>query len=265
MALTREERDGLVRRMRELEGQLFPEGGPPLSGHPGARVRDAYYQVMGEYADRLPRVVMGACPFTGAALKCSFDPYRLDGPWWWKDRPFDIEEPEAPETFRVLLGALALNGRTPTETTDQVYPGPEVPFVVPRLLGLPGMVAVIGRLELATGDVAYPISYWSTEPIAPDRLHQPWLRQELWFPDGAGSQLWLIANDPWDFELEGWIARDKLFWLEPGGQQVLGRRSGAACPYVNLAGDRFPQSLAGGERELFELPDGTPINPFEEA
>lgn len=129
-------------------------------------------------------------------------------------------------------------------------------------MGLPGMAAVISRLELTTGDIAYPISYWSTQEIPAGKLHQPWLRQELWFDNGQGSQSWLIANDPWDFDLEGWIARDKLFWLEPGGQKVLGRASGARCPCLGLPGDRAPQSLGGGQRELLDLPDGTPINPF---
>jgi len=263
--LTREERDGLLRRMKELEAKLFPESdADALSGHAAARVRDAYYQVLGEYGDRLPRVVLGICPFTRQPLRGSFDPFALDGPWWWKDLPFEIDEPAPPPTFRVLLGALALNGREPAETGDEVIPGPEVPYVVPRLLNLPGMAAVISRLELATGDVAYPVSYWSTLDIPAEDLHQPWLRPDLWFDDEGGSQSWLIANDPWDFDLAPWIAADKLYWIEPGNDQVLGRASGGNCPYLELKGDRVPQSLGGGGRVLLELPDGTPINPFLE-
>jgi hypothetical protein len=264
MALTREERDGLLGRLRELESRLFSDDPNAPVGRATARLQDNYYQVLAEYGDRLPRVTMGACPFTGAPLNLSFDPFGLDGPWWWKDCPFEIDEPKAPETYRALLGALALGGRLPAETTDEVIPGPEVPFVVPRLLGLPGMVAVIARLELATGDFAYPVSYWSTSAVPPEDLHQRWLRPELWFDDGQGEQSWLIANDPWDFDLERWIAEDKLVWLEPGGKQVLGRSSGRSCPYLGLPGDRLPQSLAGSERVLLELPDGTPINPFAE-
>lgn len=265
MALTREERDGLLRRIREAEAKLFPESAADeLSGHAAARVEDAYYQVLGEYGDRLPRVTMGVCPFTRQPLLRSFDPFALDGPWWWKDVPFDIEEPAPPATFRVLLGALALNGREPLEVGDEVIPGPEVPYVVPRLLGLPGMVAVISRLELETGDVAYPVSYWSTAEIPAEDLHQPWLRPDLWFDAGGGSQSWLIANDPWDFDLGPWIAAEKLFWIEPGGTNLVGRASGRSCPYLDLKGDRLPQSLGGGERVLLELPDGTPINPFLE-
>lgn len=251
--------------MRELELQLFPEVEDKApTGHSAARLQDAYYQILGEYGDRLPRVAMGVCPITRQPLLSSFDPYGLDGPWWWKDRPFEIDEAKPPPTFRVLLGALALRGRIPEEVGDEVIPGPGVPFVVPRLMALPGMVAVISSLELATGDTAYPVSYWSTMEIAAEDLHQPWLRPQQWIDGDDGSQSWMIANDPWDFDLSAWIAADKLLWIDPGGKDVVGRASGRACPYADLQGDRLPQSLAGGERILLDLPDGTPINPFQE-
>lgn len=257
-SLTRAERDALVAELRALERSLFPpEDEPEPTRRESARLWEGWYRAAGEYADRLPRVAMGACPFTGAPLKRAFDPFGLDGPFWWKDRPFAIDEPDAPPAFKVVLGALALHGRNPTETLDEVIPGPEVPFVVPRLLGLPGMVAVISRLECETGDTAYPISYWSAAQIAAEDLHQPWLRQELWI-DGS----WLIATDPWDFELSRWIGLDKLFWYDAESGRVLGAGSGARCPYLDLAGERAPQSLSGGERSTLDLPDGQPIEPF---
>jgi hypothetical protein len=265
-SLTRQERDDLLGRLRAIEARLYPEdGGTAPKGRAAARLQDDCDALLGEYADRLPRVVMGACPFTGALLKRSFDPYGLDGPWWWKDAPFDVEEPSAPSAFRVLLGALSLDSRVPAEVRDEVIPGPDVPFVVPRLLERDGVVAVVARLELATGDLAYPISYWSEEEIPPDELHQPWLRPELWVDDGGGGgESWLIANDTWDFDLDRWIAADKLRWIAPGSTQVLGKSSTVRCPYSGLAGDRRPQSLAAGERELLDLPDGSLVNPFLE-
>jgi hypothetical protein len=264
--LTQAERDALVRRLRELDLKMNPEDdSPPPKGRAYHRLEEAYDVALAEYADRLPRVVMGVSPFTNEPLKRSFDPFGLDGPWWFRDRTFDVEEPKAPEQFRVLLGALALHGRTPSETTDVITPGPEVPFVVPRLIGL-GTTAVIHRLSLATGDHAYAISYWSQADIAPEELHQPWLRQEMWVDDGEGGQSWMIANDAWDFELAPWIAEGKLLWTEPDdtSMKLRGREKGDRCPYLDLPGDRQPQSLAAGERELLDLPDGTPLNPFED-
>jgi hypothetical protein len=266
LTLTRVERDTLLEQIYGLEERLYPaEGKPPLAARQSRNLREAYFQVLAEYADRLPRVRLGACPFTGEPFMHSFDPFGLDGPWWQQDREVEIEEPSPPASFKVLLGALALQGRMPAEVRAPVLPGPEAPFVVPRLLGLPGMMAVIARLELETGDVAYPISYYSTEEIPPQKLHQFWLEQDYWFDQG-GKSGWLIANDPWDFELEPWIAAGKLKWILPGEEEgpVLGAESGLLCPYLGLTGDRVPQHLADGEREIGELPDGTPINPYED-
>jgi len=264
VALTKAERQSLIEKLFDLDRRRYPSDPALAPGRYAAqRLNDDYYQTIAEYGDRLPRVMMGACPFTGAPLMASLDPLGLDGPWWWKDRTFEISEPEAPPTFRLLLGGLALSGRQPVEVTDEVIPGPEVPFVVPRLLQLPGMVAVVSQIVLDNGDVAFPISYWSEAEIDPSLLHQPWLRQELWVqgPNGPG---WLIANDVWSFDLPEWIARDKVMRIEQGGKDVRGRTSGSPCPYVNLKGDQLPQMLAGGERELLELPDGRRFDPFYE-
>jgi hypothetical protein len=266
LTLTRAERDALLEQVYGFEARLYPAQGAQRPDRRTARwLREGSYQVLGEYADRLPRILMGACPFTGSPFLRSFDPFGLDGPWWHQDREVALDEPAPPPTFKVLLGALSLHGRTPSEVRDPVLPGPEVPFVVPRLLGLPGMVAVLSRLELETGDVAFPVSYYSPEDIPPQKLHQFWLEQDYWF-ELDGKSGWLIANDPWDFDLEPWIAAGKLRWIGPDDDQgqVLGVESGVVCPYLGLAGDRLPQHLAGGERELGELPDGTPINPYEE-
>jgi hypothetical protein len=227
-------------------------------------LRENYYLALGEYADRLPRVTLSTCPFSGKPFKHSFDPWGLDGPWWHQSREFDIEEPAAPPTFKVLLGALALNGRNPVEAKRVVTPGPEVPFVVPRLLKLPGMVAVISQLKLESGDVAYPVAYYSPEPIPPEQLHQFWLEQDFWFKLADEKSAWLIANDPWDFDLQPWIKSGKLRWIRPGdpNAEVVDTQTGEACPYLNLPGDRFPQNIAFGERSLLELPDGTSVNPY---
>lgn len=265
--LNRTERDALLERAWATDGRLYPEDGSPRPKNRDAvRLREVYYQVLGEYGDRLPRVVMSACPFSGEVLRRSFDPWGLDGPWWYQDREVAIEEPRPPDTFKVLLGALALRGREPSEARAPVEPGPEVPFVVPRLLELPGMIAVVSRLELETGDLAYPIAYFSPEEIPPVQLHQFWLKQDFWFTQENGSSAWLIANDVWDFDLAPWVERGKLRWITPGDRNgvVVDGASGRKCPYLDLPGDRLPQVLVWGERELLELPDGTMVNPYED-
>jgi len=265
--LTREARASLLARVAELHAVLYPpdDDTPAPSGPRRVKLLDQSYQVLAEYGDRLPRVVMSRCPHTQQVLKRSFDPFGLDGPWWHKSRTVRIDEPPAPTTFMVLLGALDLRGRTPSEAAAPVIPGPSVPFVVPRLLGLAGMKAVISRIELQTGDLAYPIAYFADEPHPPASLHQHWLRQDLWYPNDTGGTSWTIKNDPWDFDLAPWIDSGQLYWIQPGDAEARlhSRETGDPCPYLGLPGEHDPQALGGGARQLMELPDGTPIDPFE--
>lgn len=266
--LTRERRETLLARLRKLDAMLYPpdDTTPTPRGAERARMKDDYYKVLNEYFDRLPRVVMSICPFTGTPLLRAFDPFGPDGPWWHKDLLVEINEPDAPPTFKLLLGALRLGTREPVETVQEVIPGPEVPFVVPRLLGLPGMIAVVSELHLETGDVAYPIAYFSKQNIPPAKLHQPWLRQDLWFKTESGDASWLIANDTWDFDLARWVERKQLGWLaeRKGAVLALTSDSGESCPYLELPGERRPQVLVGGARAFGELPTGVPFNPYEE-
>jgi len=155
--------------------------------------------------------------------------------------------------------------RTPKEATREVIPGPEVPFVVPRLLSLPGMVAVIGEVRSQTGDVGYPVAYFSEQEIAPEKLHQFWLRQDFWFKTEAGDASWIIASDTWDFDLKPWVDKKKVLWVgeKDGKPAALSADSGKPCPYVNLPGERRPQIVSFGEREWGEVPSGVPFNPFE--
>ncbi len=268
--MNRAERDDLVRRIRAADEAM---GEPGLSTRENVIRRERLLALLAEYADRLPRPVLSICPFTGERYLRTFDPFGLDGPYWDARCMVPFDEPRASPCFQVLLGACDLKGRTPAEVDEQVVPGPSVPFVVPELLALPGMVAVIGRLSFASGDVGYPIAYFSDQPIAPESLHQEWGRLDYWFKRSDGRDAaWLVSTAEWDFELAPWIEKGKVLWIEPdldaAGQPLVLRRANdpdsPACPFVNLPGERAPQQIEGGERDLLPLPDGTPIDPFNE-
>lgn len=264
--LTQQERDALLARAAALEGELYPpEGGPPEPSGP-ARVRllDTYYQVLHEYGDRLPRIPFSRCPITQKPLMRSIDPYGLGGPWWHKSRIVEIEEPAPPQTFQAVLGGLALLGRSPVEARAEVIPGPEIPFVIARLLKLPGMRAVVSRLSLPAGDLAYVIAYFSREKLPQQRLHQHWLRQDLWYPNDSGGTSWVTMNDPHDFALGPWIESGQVQWIAPEDPEMTLRTGLRDCPYLDLAGDHHPQMLSGGKRFLLELPDGSAVDPFQD-
>ncbi len=265
--LSRTERDDLLAQAAKYERELYPsdESVAEPVGAPRLKLLDAYYKILHEYGDRLPRVAFSRCPHTGQILKRALDPFGLDGPYWHADRIVEIDEPAAPLTFTVLMGALDLHGREPSEVVAEVIPGPDIPFVVPRLLGLPGMKAVISRLKLETSDTAHVISYFSNENIPPQHLHQHWLRRDLWFPNDAGGTSWLIQNDAWDFDLERWIESGHVSWTDPDdlGMVLRDRKSGIQCPFVGLPGNQHPQSLNAGQSRRMPMPDAMAVDPFQ--
>jgi hypothetical protein len=262
----REQRNRAVLRVQETREQAFKPSDPARPEPPllVARALDTYHAAVAEYSDRLPRVLMSACPFTGAPLVRAFDPFGLDGPWWHAVRTFDPEEPSAPPSFRTLLGALDLRGRVPAEATSTVLAGPGAPFVVPSLLELPGMVAVMHRVELATGDVGYPVGYFSLEDLDTADLHQFWTRQDLWFKTEDGDPAWTMKNYTWDFDLQPWIEKGQLRWLTMEGARprVVGHEQGGRCPYAGLDGVRRAQIVARGRVSLKDPPDGSEPEPF---
>lgn len=261
--MNKQERDALVTRLRTTEERLYPEREEDeLQGHEFDILQEEYYEILGEYFDRLPRMSLSVCPHCQAPLKRTIDPFGLDGPWWYTQLLCDIEEPEACSHFRVLLGALSLHGRQPVEVIEQVQPGPAVPYVIPRLLKFPTMIAVISMLTLPCGSVAYPIAYFSEEEISPIYLHQPWCRTTMWI-EMDGEPAWSIATDIWEFNLTPYLTSGKLRWIEPNDvtMKIRCQINNEVCPFLDLSGDRFPQLLSGGERELLPLPNGEPWEP----
>ena len=259
----KEERDALLARAAERWARLYPRDAPPPDEPERVRLRESYYQGLAEYADRLPRRVLGASPFTGEPLLRSFDPFGFDGWWWHVDVPVEIQEPRPPQGFQVLLGALTLKRPAPAEAVKPVMPGPDVPFVVPALMALPGMQVVVSRVELPSGDIAWPISYWSPEEIPPQKLHQPWCRNTFWFTLPSGQVGWSIANHPWDFDLRKWAQAGKLAWADVATVPPAVRRDDLEFLY-DMPGDRRPQLFQQGRRILLPLPDGTTVIPFGE-
>lgn len=270
-AITQAERDQIVRELTDLWDRAYPESGPPPAAPAAAGLRERYYQRLGEYVDRLPRIPLSACPFTGDLVKRTLDPWGYDGPFWHAGLTAEIEEPRPSPHFLVLLGAIALQREAPAEATDKVLAGPDVPFVVPAILELEGVVAVMSRVRLENGDLAYPIAYYAEDrdTIEPIELHQPWLREDYWFTDDEGNISWSISNDVWDFELEPWLRSGKLRWVDLEAEEPTVRRLAPdepleTCPWARLDGQRQPQAFGEGAREWLPLPDGEMIYPFED-
>jgi hypothetical protein len=258
-AFTAEERNVVVAELARIWGLQMAPGGYQGDAHSYHVLKERQLTLQAEYAARLPRVVMGACPFTGDPLKRTLDPWGMEGPWWWAEAGVEMDEPGAPDAFRMLSGAADLKGREPREVVELVLPGPPVPYVIPRVLSMPGMVAVIAALDLPSGDRLYPISYWRAEKVDPKALHTPWLRATYWLPDDGG---WMACNAKWDFDLAPWIKQGKLKWIMPGDEAWQVQEGVEKCPYLDLPGHQGPQIIEKGALANADPPTGEPFDPY---
>ena len=168
----------------------------------------------------------------------SIDHFGLDGLWWSYHaacRPVE----QMPATYFAMAGALQLAGPPPW-FPFLCRPGPEVPFVVPRILRHPAVKAV-----LSTGSIGehqgYAITYFA-KPIPYDfpRINT-WGAHSYKFIDENGQiRLGSEPDNPsdMDFDLAPWISNGKLLWIAPGDTTLTLRDRESECPYLGLDGSR---------------------------
>lgn len=217
-----------------------------------------------EYFDRLPVITLATCPFTSKPLLRSFDPFGLDGPWWQPGAKRFA--PPAPYTFCVLRGAVHFQGKKVVGPTLEAAVGPEVPYVIPRLLELGNMTAVIGEVAMTPGYKAFTIAYFADpKPHARD-LTADWPDTSYTWKTLFGETGSVIPVDKWDFDLKPWITKGKVRWCVPGsGNSKLAPPApksitGASeCPYLDLKGRREYLLVKGDKVWNRGLPNGDPI------
>lgn len=211
-----------------------------------------------EYYDCLPRMTLSRCPFTRQPLTRVFDPWGIDG-FWWQDRNIRrVKEPTAPRTFHLLQGAVSFNGQPLRGGIDEAFIGPDVPFVIPRIMSRPGMVAVVSSITMANGYIAYPIAYYSLEKQLRGSMTQSW-REETYSYDG----LWRIDAHPWDFELKEWVESGRVKWIAPDDPEFVVQEGWGNCPYQDLPGHRQRQTLTKYNLFLSPPPNDEEFEPFE--
>ena len=198
-----------------------------------------------EYQDGFQPRPVARCPFTGAVAGLAIDTFDLDGFWWDWGAPLRGED-DLPDTTFAYNGALRLG--VPVAWAPFVArPGPEVPFVVPRVLDHPAMHAVISTLPVGP-HLGYPIVYFA-QPVPADlRRVNDWGASRYFAQTSAGfGEVYVpegVAEYDWD--LAPWIERGKLSWIAPGDDSLTLRTSVDDCPYLNLEGHRqIPVILEG--------------------
>lgn len=199
-----------------------------------------------EYWNWIPVVQLCRCPFCQKDLACLFDPVDLTGFWWMDRTQRSRQEPPRCEHFCLLLGAVNFNGLPPRGGLFECRPGPDMPYVIARILEMPTMTAVVSCVPLQCGYSAYPVAYFATEPPGPRTMTQGWAQKEYRFSLGENKTGWDIVQDKRDYDLSPWILKGKLRWFHEG---TLSRPG--APPQACLSGRQaYPfQNVQGMARE----------------
>jgi hypothetical protein len=221
---------------RARRDQLLDEYFRLLGPAPPMEVSRRLDEIERQYRDDLPRHPIARCPHTGELLRFPIDSYGLDGPWWnYQNSVRDWAE--YLPTCIAVTGAVHL-GATPRPVPFLAVPGPEVPFVVPRLLERPGMTAVISHLAVGEHD-GYPISYFESPPPRDIVRYNEWGADRYWYTDANGVWGWdqiYEDSERIDFDLEPWVAAGKLLWVQPGDDTAQLRHGTGGFPFSGVEG-----------------------------
>lgn len=264
MAMTLGDRSSLIREFHRLSEENRRMASNRADNDQRQVAIGQAESVLQRYFEGLPRQVMSRCPMTGTPLTKAFDPWGTDGFWWQEMKIRDTPEPPPPATFRVLRGALNLNGLPPLGGRAAAHVGPDVPYVIPRILNMPTMVMVVSSLHMQSGYTAYPLAYYSTQQPPVGALVATWRMQTYSYFDPQDGHAWSMPSDPWDFELRPWIEKGKVFWIEPGDPQFAVKAGlWVEYPFKDIRAQRLAQTIVGDKLSTCPPPDGTPYEPFD--
>ena len=225
-----------------------------------------------DYLTLVPTKQLSRCPFTGEILEFPIDDQGLDGLWWNNERPM---RPSAAllNTYFALDGALRLEG-VAENFPFLCAPGPDVPYVLPRLLEYVQVKAVVSSFKVGP-HTAYAVTYFSDPPLDSVMRVNDWGADYYWesgtpFPEmlSPGQPIQLTPNpEEWDFDLAAWIKAGKLLWIAPLDEALVLRSTVYNCPYLNLPGSRNAKYIQKGKlwesaEELLE--DNLQIKDYKE-
>lgn len=199
-----------------------------------------------KYWDWITPVHLSRCPFCERDFFRLFDIVDLRGFWWMDRTQRDRREPECCRHFCLLLGAVNLKGLPPDGGVFECRLGPDVPYVIPRILRLPSMVAVVSRLPMRCGYWVYPVVYFSQEPPQGRLLTQSWARKEYRFVSEDGTAGWDEVDDALDYDLFPWLEQGKIRWCADGTLSPSGADP-RQCPFLKVKGAAQEQVLIDHE------------------
>jgi len=248
---TAEERAGIIGRFRAAwETKEAAELHRPADPGTEAEARETMAAAAAEYVDAVPIVSLSRSPLTGEVFETSLDIDGLDGLWWAYDydyRPYV----EPPRGLFAWTGALKIDGPLPDWSLKAMV-GPEVPFVLPRILDHPALTAVVSSV-LVGEHVGFPIVYFA-DPVPPDLERvDDWGHRSYMYarPDGSPASAHSTQDDAEkDFDLRLWLDAGRLLWIAPGDLSLELHRGADGCPFLDLPGERRRRYIQEGETWL---------------
>lgn len=198
------------------------------------------------YAAGLAEVPVSRCPFTGEAVAFPIDTVDLDGWWWDAEQPARRMPGHLPRPWLAMGGAMRLAPAV-RWAPFVARPGPEVPYVVPRLLEGTDVVAVVSQVPVGP-HTGFAVNYFGRAPEGrrlvglwgsssyPVRVSGGWRWDDVpaWTPD-------------YDFALRPWLEEGRLYWIAPGDESLTLHSGADGCPYVDLQGEHEGAIVDEGE------------------
>lgn len=210
-----------------------------------------------QYLDNLPERRLSRCPFTGEVLSMRIDDFGLDGFFWNNSAPRRPEQ-KFPETYFAIDGALKLEG-APEKSPLLCCPGPDVPYVLPRLLQYDEIKVVVSHIKIGPHTAYLMIYYADPAPQGIYRVND-WGTERYWETGTPDPELFTpglyidVPAEPgeMDFDLKPWIKAGKLLWIAPGDENLTLHGHASGCPYLDLPGSRNPKYIQNGEAWEFD-------------
>lgn len=254
MSFTIEERNKIlgiynnfVNLRQEAYDAIIDDQGTPKLDEQFEIAQEKINEMTKNYINGLPVIPLSRCPFTQQIINHSIDTFGLDGLWWDNESPQRPEE-KLPETYFAFTGAIKTV--QPVENFSFICsPGPEVPFVVPRLLERPEIKAVIYSIKIGN-HMAYPIFYFAESKVYDVERINEWGTENYSYENAQGDAVWdsyFLLSEDYDFDLVKWIEESKLLWIKPADSSMTLNDTVQGCPYIGLDGRKEISFIQDGK------------------
>jgi len=204
------------------------------------------------YLKQLPEVNISRCPFTGETMTLTMDVEGIDGLWWNNESP-KRPEGKLPKTYFAMDGAMKLE--VVLEVAPFIVaPGPDVPFVIPRLLAFDQVKAVLSTVKIGA-HTGYMIVYYADPMLEGEKRVNDWGTERYWEETDAFSGMvtpgqWVNVSPSlmdYDFDLAPYIRSGKLLWLEHQDASLQLKSVVKGCPYLELEGSHKIKFIQEGQ------------------